>query len=131
MRASANRYCNFHVIFMCTFCKFQLSFYQSHLKTNSVNQRFFSVFCNRLTIQQVNVQTAMAENKEQDTFSNIIYIQFSNCDSFLWGLVWSSGLLRCRQVTWRISVMRFISLLKLQVVGLTLYKIYASQHVLF
>ena len=37
------------------------------------------------------MQTATAENKEKDTLSNIISIQFQNCDFLLWDLLWSRG----------------------------------------
>ena len=37
------------------------------------------------------MQTATAENKEQDTLINITSIQFQNCDYLLWDLLWSRG----------------------------------------
>ena len=49
----------------------------------SMYQPILPCFRKRLTIHQFNVQTATAENEEQDTLNNIISIQFQNCDFFL------------------------------------------------
>ena len=102
--ASANWYCifsNFHFVLMYhtlyfPLCVFTLSFpcilwsfaleSKRCLKSNDS-----SLFRKRFTIHHFNIQTATAENKEQDTLSNIVSIQFQNCDFFLWGLLWSRG----------------------------------------
>ena len=56
-----------------------------------VSRRYSICFRKRLTIRQLNVPTATAEIEKQDNLSNIISIQFQNCDFFLWGILWSRG----------------------------------------
>ena len=51
---------------------------RSHSKANAVNQTVLLCVRKRFTIDQLNVQTAMAENEEQCTLSNIILIEFKN-----------------------------------------------------
>ena len=50
--------------------------YRSHLKTGTVHSRDLSLSHKSLIIGQSNIPAATAENKEQDTLSNIIYIAF-------------------------------------------------------
>ena len=48
-------------------------------------KRFNFVFIKDLpAVSQSNVQAVTAENEEQHTLSNIIYIKFNNCCSFSW-----------------------------------------------
>ena len=49
------------------------------------------MFRKRLTFLHFNSQTAVTENKEQNTLGNLITIQFQNCSSMFWGLIWSRG----------------------------------------
>ena len=44
-------------------------FYQSHPKAGAVNQIIHPCFCKRLTIGQLNVQAATAEDEEQYTLT--------------------------------------------------------------
>ena len=62
-------HCTFH--YVLSLCNLHVSFYQSHSKSND-----YYLFRKRLTNHQFNVQTATAENIEQDTLSNTILIQF-------------------------------------------------------
>ena len=71
--------------------------YRFHWKANVVNQTILYCVRKRLTIDQSNVQTVMAENQEQYTLSNIIYIEFQNISFFL-GYTLKQGLLRYRQI---------------------------------
>ena len=50
--------------------------YRSHSKANATNQAILFCFRKRLNIDQSKIQTATAENEEQYTMSNIIYIEF-------------------------------------------------------
>ena len=83
---SCTMHCRFHCLFLL--CNFQVSFYQSLAKANGVNQAILLCFVKGWLF---NVQTATAENEEQVPFSNIVSIQFQNCDFFLWSLLWSRG----------------------------------------
>ena len=76
-----------------------------------------SLFRKRLSIHQFKVQTATAENKEQDTLSNVTSIPSNPFKLWLFPLrsTLKQGLHRCRQITWKIPVMVFIFLTKLQV----------------
>ena len=88
---SANSYCNFHVIFKyytldfhcelphCIF-HVSLSFLLIALENRCCPFSDSSLFRKRSIIGQLNVQ---AESEEQYTLSNIIYIAFQNCYSFL------------------------------------------------
>ena len=57
-------------------------FYCLHLKTGAFQSGISSWFRKRSTIGQLNVHAAKAENEEQYTLNNIIYIAFQNCFFF-------------------------------------------------
>ena len=80
-------------VYSLNFLFFSLNvlYYQSHSKTNGVNQEILLCFVKGWPSIKLNVQTAPAESEEQDTLSNIIFIQFQKCDFFHWGLLWSRG----------------------------------------
>ena len=80
-------YCFFYYVF--SLCNFHVSFYHSHSKANGVNQTIHLCFVKDWPSITSTCKLRTAENKEQDTLSNIMYIQFQNCDFFLWGLIWS------------------------------------------
>ena len=61
-----------------------LLFYWSHLTVGTVPSSDSSLFRKSSTIGQLNVHAAAAENEEQYTLSNILYIAFQNSYSFLW-----------------------------------------------
>ena len=72
----ANSYCNFHILFiyyvlyfpLCTSHStsiFPFLFYWSHLKVGAVPSKDSPLFRKSLTIGQLNVQSATAENEEQ------------------------------------------------------------------
>ena len=65
------------------------------------------MFRERLTNHQFNVPITTAENEERNTFSNIMSIQFQNSDFSLM-YIFKQGLLRCRQITWKIPLLRLI-----------------------
>ena len=75
--------------------------YRSHSKAKATNQAILFCFRKRLNIDQSNIQTAMAENEEQYTLSNIIYIEFLTFYFFLCTL--KPGLFGSRQITWNIA----------------------------
>ena len=66
-------YCTFHV---------SLSFLFIALESRYCPFKQSSLFRKRSIIGQLNVSAATAENEEQYTFSNIIYIEFQNSYSF-------------------------------------------------
>ena len=53
-------------------------------EANAANQTILLCVFKSLNINQSNVQTTTAENKEQYTMSFITYIEFQN-----WGVLWS------------------------------------------
>ena len=57
---------------------FPFFFYCSHLKTGTVHSRDSSLIRKRSIISQLHVRAAAAENEEQYTLNNIIYIKFLN-----------------------------------------------------
>ena len=75
--------------------------YRSHSKANATNQAILFCFRKRLNIDQSKIQTATAENEEQYTMSNIIYIEFPTFYFFLCTL--KQGFLGSRQITWNIA----------------------------
>ena len=81
-------HCTFHCVF--SLCNFHVFIYQSHSKPNGVNQTI--IRCFEKGWPSI-VQTAAAENKEQDTLSNIIFIHLNpfKLQLFYWGLHWSRG----------------------------------------
>ena len=96
----ANSYCNFHILFVYYVLYFPLCtshstfripflFHWSHLTVGAVPSSVSFLFRKSSTIGQLNVQFATAENEEQYTLSNILYITFQNCYSFLWSFLWS------------------------------------------
>ena len=96
---SANSYCNFHIFSYtmyynfhcelphCTFM-FPFLFHWSHIKAGAVHSSDSSLFCKKSIINQLNIQAVTAENKEQYTLSNIVYIAFQNSYSFHWSFLW-------------------------------------------
>ena len=95
--ASANSYCNFHILFIhklyatlsivklhTVLSMFRFLFNWSHLKAGTVHSSDLSLSRKRSIIGQVNVTVATAENEEQYTLSNIIYTGFQNAYTFLW-----------------------------------------------
>ena len=96
---SPTMHCAFHCVF--TLCSFHISFYHSHSKSNSVNLTIPLCFLKDWPIYHFNVQTAMVEDKEQDTLSNIISVRFQNCDFFPLRYTLKQVLLKCRQITWK------------------------------
>ena len=88
---SAKSYCNFHML--CTILStanfhavppmFLFLFSWSHLKAGGVYSSDWSLFRKRSIMGQLNVPAAAAENEEQYTLSNTIYIAFQNLYSFL------------------------------------------------
>ena len=83
-------------------------FLWSHLKVDPVPSSDWSLFCKRSTIVQLNVQVAIAENEEQSTLSNILYIAFQNCYSLSLKFSLEEVFLKCRQSDWKILVVEFI-----------------------
>ena len=75
------------ILFILNFCivlfMFLFLFYSSHLKVCTVHSSNSFLFCERSIIGQLNIPAATAENEEQYTYSNIIYIGFQNSYSFL------------------------------------------------
>ena len=63
---------------------FTFLFYWSHLKVGTVPSSNSSFFCKTSTIGQLNVSLETAENEEQYTLSNMLYISFQNYYLFLW-----------------------------------------------
>ena len=63
-------------------------FYWKHLKAGTVHSSDSSLFRKMMIICQSNVPAITAENEEQNTLSNIIYIGFQNSYSFLWSFSW-------------------------------------------
>ena len=86
----------------CTFHVF-LSFLLIVLKT-----RYCSFKRKKSIIGQLNVQGATAENEEQYTLSNIMYIGFQNSCSFFEVLFDKQLLLKGRQINWKTLVVKFI-----------------------
>ena len=79
--------CNVHIIFIyyVIYCSFHVSLsfflisFESMYTIHSSNPAFF---CKRSIIDQFNIPAATAENEEQYTYSNIMYIGFQNSYSF-------------------------------------------------
>ena len=90
---SAGSYCNFHISFMyhvlcfpvCNFFLYfpYFPFFFTDVKVGAVPSSDSSLFQKGMTISQLNVQVSTAANEERYTLSNILYIAFHNCYSFL------------------------------------------------
>ena len=92
-------------------CDILFPFFFVHLKVCTVHSRTSSLFCKRSIIGQLNIPAATAENEEQYTYSNIIYIGFQNSYSFLKFSLISIDkqlFLKGRQINWKILVVEFI-----------------------
>ena len=115
--------CTKHCIFHCVFslCTFHVSFYHSHSKANGVNLTI--LLCKRFSTHHYNVQTATAEKKKQQLSNNNIYL-ISKMWLFPLRSNLKQGLLRYKQNTWKMPVMGFIFLAKLQAGCLQLYHIF-------
>ena len=79
-------YCTFHILctilstlnFNTVLSMFLFLFYWSHLKAVAVHFSDSSLFCKRSIMSQLNIQAATAENQEEYTLSNLMYIVFQN-----------------------------------------------------
>ena len=67
---------------------FPFLFHWLHIKVGAVHSSDWSLFRKRSIIDLLNIQAATAENEEQYTLSNIVYIAFQNSHSFLWNFLW-------------------------------------------
>ena len=101
---------------------FPFLFYWSYLKAGTVHSNNSSLFRKRSIISQLNVPAATAENEEQYTLSNIIYIGFQNSYTFLWKFFWWAVVLKryTNQLKNTCSVVNLST--KLLIEGLQLYQ---------
>ena len=95
---------NFHTVLFI----FPFLFYWLHLKVCTVHLSNSSLFCKRSIIGQLKIPAATAENEEQYTYSNIIYIGFQNSDSFFEVFFDKQLFLKDRQINWKILIEVFI-----------------------
>ena len=91
-------YCTFH----CTLSRFNfhVSLYLLLIarKQTMLIKRFNFVFIKVLPlVSQTNAQAVTAENEEQYTLSNIIYIKFQTCCLFSLSSILREVLLKCTQ----------------------------------
>ena len=96
---SANSYCNIHILFIYYVLYFPLwtstlyfpcfsFFLLIALESRCCLFKRFTLFRKRSIMGQLNVQAVTAENQEQYTLSNIMYIAFQNSYYFLRSFPW-------------------------------------------
>ena len=107
--ASAGLYCIFHIVLMYHKCAFHcvLSHCTFHVSLSLLlialeSKRYYQTiqlcFCQRLTIGQSNGEAVTAENEEQDSLNNTIYIKFRSYCFFSLKSTLKAVPLKCRKL---------------------------------
>ena len=102
MLFSCTMHCTFHCVF--SLCSFHVYFYNSHWKANGVNLTILRFVKDLPSITLTYKLQRLKINNTILWVPNIISIQFQNCYFFPLRSTLKQGLLRCRQIAWKIPV---------------------------